>query len=139
MHGVQELLGVQPKWFDAGAKDYGFPPLALLSLEFLLLGFLELKRYQGFKKTGKVHYQVSISGQPSESFNGLYIKMAERHILCRGQNVNIHNCILVRGFRILLLFGCLPARSDVETVLLIACDGWDFGCGAVWTAGLVPL
>jgi hypothetical protein len=45
---------VQPKWFDAGAKDYGFPPLALLSLEFLLLGFLELKRYQGFKKTGKV-------------------------------------------------------------------------------------
>ena len=45
---------MQPKWFDAGAKDYGFPPLALLSLEFLLLGFLELKRYQGFKKTGKV-------------------------------------------------------------------------------------
>lgn len=54
MHGAQELLGVQPKWFDAGTKDYGFPPLALLSLEFLLLGFLELKRYQGFKKTGKV-------------------------------------------------------------------------------------
>ena len=50
----QELLGVQPKWFNAGAKDYGFPPLALLSLEFLLLGFLELKRYQGFKATGKV-------------------------------------------------------------------------------------
>ena len=46
---------MQPKWFNAGAKDYGFPPLALLSLEFLLLGFLELKRYQGFKKTGKVH------------------------------------------------------------------------------------
>ena len=54
LHTLQELLGVQPKWFDAGAKDYGFPPLALLSLEFLLLGFLELKRYQGFKKTGKV-------------------------------------------------------------------------------------
>ena len=51
---AQELLGVQPKWFDAGAKDYGFPPLALVSLEFLLLGFLELKRYQGYKKTGKV-------------------------------------------------------------------------------------
>ncbi len=45
---------MQPKWFEAGAKDYGFPPLALISLEFLLLGFLELKRYQGFKKTGKV-------------------------------------------------------------------------------------
>lgn len=48
---------MQPKWFNAGAKDYGFPPLALLSLEFLLLGFLELKRYQGFKKTGKVACQ----------------------------------------------------------------------------------
>jgi light-harvesting complex I chlorophyll a/b binding protein 5 len=47
---------VQPKWFEAGAKDYGFPPLALLSLEFLLMGFLELKRYQGFKKTGKVEH-----------------------------------------------------------------------------------
>ena len=45
---------MQPKWFEAGAKDYGFPPLALLSLEFLLMGFLELKRYQGFKKTGTV-------------------------------------------------------------------------------------
>ena len=56
---LQELLGVQPKWFDAGAKDYGFPPLALLSLEFLLLGFLELKRYQGFKKTGKVRQNVA--------------------------------------------------------------------------------
>ena len=49
---------MQPKWFDAGAKDYGFPPLALISLEFLLLGFLELKRYQGFKKTGKVRQNV---------------------------------------------------------------------------------
>ena len=45
---------MQPKWFEAGAKDYGFPPLALLSLEFLLMGFLELKRYKGFKETGKV-------------------------------------------------------------------------------------
>ncbi len=53
---MQELLGVQPKWFEAGAKDDGFPPLALISLEFLLLGFLELKRYQGFKKTGKVTF-----------------------------------------------------------------------------------
>ena len=49
---------MQPKWFNAGAKDYGFPPLALLSLEFLLLGFLELKRYQGFKKTGKVRIHI---------------------------------------------------------------------------------
>jgi hypothetical protein len=44
---------VQPKWFEAGAKDYGWSPLALTTLEFLLLGFLEVKRYQGFKKTGQ--------------------------------------------------------------------------------------
>ena len=45
---------MQPKWFEAGAKDYGYSPLALIALEFLLLGFLEVKRYQGFKATGKV-------------------------------------------------------------------------------------
>ncbi|EIE20191.1 light harvesting complex a protein [Coccomyxa subellipsoidea C-169] len=61
----QELLGVQPKWFEAGAKDYGFPPLALISLEFLLLGFLELKRYQGFKKTGKSGFLDSFPFDPA--------------------------------------------------------------------------
>lgn len=45
---------MQPKWFEAGAKDYGYSPLALIALEFLLLGFLEVKRYQGFKRTGQV-------------------------------------------------------------------------------------
>ncbi len=44
---------MQPKWYEAGAKDYGWSPLALTTLEFLLLGFLEVKRYQGFKKTGQ--------------------------------------------------------------------------------------
>ena len=47
-----ELLGVEPKWFEAGAKDYGVPLVPLTAVEFLILGFLETKRYQGFKETG---------------------------------------------------------------------------------------
>ena len=50
----QELLGVQPRWFEAGAKEYIFPTTTLLGIEFLTLGALELKRYQGWKKTGTV-------------------------------------------------------------------------------------
>jgi hypothetical protein len=50
----QELLGVQPKWFEAGAKDYGIPPITLIGLEAFLFGFIELKRLQGYKKTGGV-------------------------------------------------------------------------------------
>ena len=46
----QELLGVQPVWYNAGLKDYAIPPLPLTAIEFLVLGFLELKRFQGFKK-----------------------------------------------------------------------------------------
>ncbi len=50
----QEALGVTPKWFEAGAKDYGTPLVPLLAIEFLIMGFLETKRYQGFKETGTV-------------------------------------------------------------------------------------
>ena len=46
----QELLGVTPVWFNAGTKDYAIPPLPLTAIEFLVLGFLELKRFQGFKE-----------------------------------------------------------------------------------------
>ena len=45
----QELLGVQPVWFNAGAKEYIFPATALTAIEFLTLGALELKRYRGWK------------------------------------------------------------------------------------------
>merc|ERR1719359_782834 len=47
----QEALGVG-KWFEAGAKDYGFPLMPLLAIEFLVMGYLETKRFQGFKETG---------------------------------------------------------------------------------------
>lgn len=32
----QELLGVQPSWWDAGAKDYGIPMEPLLAVEFIV-------------------------------------------------------------------------------------------------------
>lgn len=48
----QELLGVSPKWFEAGGKEYDIDFLPLLAIEFATLGFLETKRYQGFKTTG---------------------------------------------------------------------------------------
>ena len=58
---------MQPKWFEAGAKDYGYSPLALIALEFLLLGFLEVKRYQGFKRTGQVGLLCHALGQIKRS------------------------------------------------------------------------
>jgi hypothetical protein len=54
----QELLGVTPKWFEAGAKEYDLPFLPLLATEFAIMGFLETKRYQGFKETGSVRSQL---------------------------------------------------------------------------------
>lgn len=50
----QELLGVTPKWFEAGGKEYDIDFLPLLAIEFVVFGFLETKRYQGFKTTGSV-------------------------------------------------------------------------------------
>jgi len=44
----QELAG-QGHWFDAGAKEYAIPASTLTAIEFLTLGALELKRYQGWK------------------------------------------------------------------------------------------
>eukprot|EP00884_Botryococcus_braunii_P005232 jgi/Botrbrau1/1470/Bobra.178_3s0027.1 len=48
----QDLLGVKPVWWAAGTKDFGVPVIALVGLEAFLFGYIELKRYQGFKKTG---------------------------------------------------------------------------------------
>lgn len=48
----QELLGVDAKWYEAGAKEYDLPVIAQLPIFFLVMGFLETKRFQGFKETG---------------------------------------------------------------------------------------
>jgi light-harvesting complex I chlorophyll a/b binding protein 5 len=59
----QELL-VSGKWFDAGAKDYDFPLYPLVAVEFLIMGFLETKRYQGFKETGESGFLNSFPFDP---------------------------------------------------------------------------
>nr|DAA05900.1 TPA_inf: chloroplast light-harvesting complex I protein precursor Lhca9 [Acetabularia acetabulum] len=61
----QELLGVTPKWFEAGAKDYGIPFFPLLAMEAIILGFLETKRYQGFKTTGSSGFLNSFPFDPA--------------------------------------------------------------------------
>lgn len=46
-----DVLG-KGKWFEAGAGEYWMPNNALIALEALIMGFLELKRYQGWKDSG---------------------------------------------------------------------------------------
>jgi len=47
-----EVTGVEPKWFEAGARDYGAPLPALIAVQAVIMGFLETKRYEGWKETG---------------------------------------------------------------------------------------
>ena len=56
----QELLGVQPHWWAAGAKEYPLSLQTLTALEFLLLGLFELRRYQGWKATKQVLYLAQL-------------------------------------------------------------------------------
>jgi light-harvesting complex I chlorophyll a/b binding protein 5 len=60
----QEALGVG-KWFEAGTKDYGFPLMPLLAIEFLVMGYLETKRYQGFRETGNSGFLESFPFDPA--------------------------------------------------------------------------
>lgn len=46
-----DLIG-KTKWFEAGSEEYWMPNGPLLAIEFLVIGFLELKRFQGWKETG---------------------------------------------------------------------------------------
>lgn len=48
----QELLGVPVKWYEAGQAEYTLPVIAQIPILFLVMGFLETKRYIGFKETG---------------------------------------------------------------------------------------
>lgn len=48
-----ELIG-KPAWYLAGAQEYDLPVIAQVPILFLVMGFLETKRYQGFKETGTV-------------------------------------------------------------------------------------
>mmetsp|Transcript_42499 Transcript_42499/g.76220 ORF Transcript_42499/g.76220 Transcript_42499/m.76220 type:complete len:225 (-) Transcript_42499:117-791(-) len=49
-----EITGFAPKWFNVGYETQGDYPLpALIAMEALVMGFIETKRLQGFKETGK--------------------------------------------------------------------------------------
>ncbi|GFH12729.1 chlorophyll a-b binding protein, chloroplastic [Haematococcus lacustris] len=60
----QELLGVPVKWYEAGAASYDLPVIAQLPILFLVLGFLETKRYIGFKETGSSGFINSFPFDP---------------------------------------------------------------------------
>lgn len=49
-----ESFGVEDKFWLAGSRDYWAPFNALVAIEAVTMGFLEMKRYQGFVKTGSV-------------------------------------------------------------------------------------
>lgn len=59
-----ELLGVPVKWFEAGAQQYDLPLLPQLAILFAVLGFLETKRYIGFKETGTSGFVNSFPFDP---------------------------------------------------------------------------
>lgn len=60
---VTELLG-KPKWFEAGAEEYWMPSAPLLAIEFLIMGFFELKRYNGWMETGTSGFVNSFPFDP---------------------------------------------------------------------------
>jgi len=47
-----EAVGREDKFWLAGTREYWAPFNALVAIEVVTFGFLELKRYQGFKQTG---------------------------------------------------------------------------------------
>lgn len=49
-----EAVGNEPQFWLAGTREYPIPFNALVAIEAVVMSFLELKRYQGFKKTGSV-------------------------------------------------------------------------------------
>lgn len=61
----QELLGVTPKWYEAGAKEYDIPNTPLVAIEATVMGFLETKRYIGFKQTGTSGFINSFPFDPA--------------------------------------------------------------------------
>lgn len=50
---ITELFGIAPEWYNVGAKEFPLPFNALVAFEAVIMGFFEMKRYQGWKETGK--------------------------------------------------------------------------------------
>ena len=81
---LQELLGVQPHWWAAGAKEYPLSLQTLTALEFLLLGLFELRRYQGWKATKQVLYLAQLwrAGTPQQNLHVCAVPVAT---ICKGR------------------------------------------------------
>ncbi|QDZ20748.1 light-harvesting protein of photosystem I [Chloropicon primus] len=50
-----EILGVNTTdltWYEAGTKEYEIPLAPLVAIQAVVMGFLEMKRYQGWKEYG---------------------------------------------------------------------------------------
>ena len=47
-----DVLGVNGQWYERGSFEYDIPLLPLIAVQAVVMGFLETKRYQGFKETG---------------------------------------------------------------------------------------
>ena len=43
-----------PKWWEAGALSYPLDLKTLIFIEVVVMGFLEAKRYEGYKEKGTV-------------------------------------------------------------------------------------
>ncbi|CAG9465456.1 unnamed protein product [Pedinophyceae sp. YPF-701] len=77
-----DFMGL-PKWYEAGAAEYaspgtnGQPILPLIAIEAVVMGFLETKRYQGFKETGKSGF---LNAYPFDPAGMNSASMAEKEV-----------------------------------------------------------
>lgn len=49
------------KWFLTGSQEFPLPPLALLAIQFPVMGMLEVKRLDGYQATGNVRPPCPLS------------------------------------------------------------------------------
>lgn len=78
-----EALGFSDKWFNTGYEARDQAPLpALIAMEALVMGFIETKRLQGFKETGKVRPMHTPDQHPwLSTAMPVYIPLIPRHCL----------------------------------------------------------
>jgi len=60
-----DAMNVGPVWYEAGAQTYDIPFLALLSIQFPVMGMLETKRLNGFQATGNNGFMNSYPFDPA--------------------------------------------------------------------------
>lgn len=58
-----EALGIAPKWWEVGQATnlpVDIPFNALVAIEAVFMGYFEVKRFQGWRATGKVRGVVNL-------------------------------------------------------------------------------